>query len=957
MSTQKLLKDIIKNEDPKNPLTDQEIAKKIGVTREQVVFLRKKLRIKSSQERLRESLLREMKEQFQENPAISARELTRLLNSQGYKISRFLVNEELSKIRGGKKGKRGGSPVKDFFKCVIGSEGSLKSQIQQAKAAIFYPPLGLHTLIIGETGTGKSFLAKKMFEFACEVGRVSKSRFIVFNCADYANNPQLLYSNLFGHKKGAFTGAVSDKSGLIEKADGGVFFLDEVHRLPPEGQEMLFNIIDNGCFRRLGETEETRKVNVMIIAATTEEIESRLLATFRRRIPMVIELPPLSERPLQEKLEFIKLFIQQECNKINSSITLTYEACRALLTYNPASNIGQLESDLKVLCAKAYLQYVTGEKDNVEISLKILPRHMQRSFLEQPIKRKEISDLLNGDLIIEPDSRERHEVQVERDVYGMSQDIYRYIENKSAELKNSGLSREAISEEMSIEIEEKLNLLLKYTRTRIQDDNYLFKIVGRKMVQLIDEVQLLAQQELPELIFKKELKYALGLHFFSALQRLKAGKKIIYPNLNKIKNENEKIFAVARKISELFAHSYDLKLPEDEVGYVAAYLKAVMGQDQEDEQLTGEVEVIVVSHGNVASSMLKVANWFFGGSNARAVDMELDEDPAKILEKLIHIVKSIDRNNEVLLLVDMGSLTSFGQIIEETTGIKTKVVPRVDTAMLMEAIRLSKFKLLNLEAIVNRIERMKPSEIRENRGHTVLIFCTTGEGATQKIKDYLIHRLPGIEERYHFRTSGLISQDVNELVRELEMKHELLCVIGNLRPEYLLNSEKFFPISEIFSDEGLARFREITAYSNSNVKEIKLESLFSKNIFLPGLQASSPEEIIDQMAGRLFQAGAVKKSYLEAVKEREEWGPTYVGSGVVIPHADPQHVYYSQVALAVLAEPVSWAGNRVEVVCMVALKDLGVKCFKKLHRNLMDNVEQIKKASRGETLKKILFKS
>lgn len=89
-----------------------------------------------------------------------------------------------------------------------------------------------------------------MHKFAMEAARLTETApFVVFNCADYANNPQL-----FGVKKGAYTGAVEQK-GLIEKANGGILFLDEVHRLTPEGQEMLFTFIDGGMYRRLGESE------------------------------------------------------------------------------------------------------------------------------------------------------------------------------------------------------------------------------------------------------------------------------------------------------------------------------------------------------------------------------------------------------------------------------------------------------------------------------------------------------------------------------------------------------------------------------------------------------------------------------------------------------------------------------------------------------------------------------
>ena len=135
----------------------------------------------------------------------------------------------------------------DVFSEMIGCDQSLKTPVEQAKAAVMYPPYGLPTLIIGATGVGKSLFARLMYDFARDEDLINGD-FILFNCADYYNNPQLLISHLFGHIKGAFTGATSDKEGLIEKANGGVLFLDEIHRLPPEGQEMVFYTLDSGNF-------------------------------------------------------------------------------------------------------------------------------------------------------------------------------------------------------------------------------------------------------------------------------------------------------------------------------------------------------------------------------------------------------------------------------------------------------------------------------------------------------------------------------------------------------------------------------------------------------------------------------------------------------------------------------------------------------------------------------------
>lgn len=112
---------------------------------------------------------------------------------------------------------------------------SLHSPIEQAKAAIFYPPNGMNILITGETGVGKTLFAEMIFNYAKNINKISISApFIHFNCADYASNPQLLLAHLFGCKKGAYSGAINDRIGLIEKAHTGFLFLDEVHRLPPE---------------------------------------------------------------------------------------------------------------------------------------------------------------------------------------------------------------------------------------------------------------------------------------------------------------------------------------------------------------------------------------------------------------------------------------------------------------------------------------------------------------------------------------------------------------------------------------------------------------------------------------------------------------------------------------------------------------------------------------------------
>jgi len=244
------------------------------------------------------------------------------------------------------------------FSRVVGYNGSLKFQIQLASAAVSYPPHGVHTLIVGETGVGKSLMASEMARYLCQTKGKAEGEipFVTFNCAEYADNPQLLLSQLFGYVKGSFTGADHDKAGLIEKADGGILFLDEIHRLPATGQEMLFTVVDKGLYRRLGDTVE-RTARFMIVGATTENPSNFLLNTFKRRMPLIIQIPLLSDRPINERLDIICLFLRKESCQLNLPIRISFLALKILSSFRGENNIGDLKNEVQIACARGFLEH------------------------------------------------------------------------------------------------------------------------------------------------------------------------------------------------------------------------------------------------------------------------------------------------------------------------------------------------------------------------------------------------------------------------------------------------------------------------------------------------------------------------------------------------------------------------------------------------------------------------
>ncbi|MFZ4715520.1 MAG: sigma-54-dependent transcriptional regulator [Bacteriovoracaceae bacterium] len=211
--------------------------------------------------------------------------------------------------------------------------------------------LGISTkpvLICGPTGTGKTIVA----DLIREVCRVPKEKFVAINCAQYTEN--LLESELFGYKKGAFTGATSNKTGLLEIADGGIVFLDEIHSLSKTAQQKLMKAIEEKEFYPIGSTSPI-KSNFRVICATCEDLltlvaEKSFRDDFYARISHIkIELFPLRNRP-DDILPLIEFFNSKYLRKI----TITDAAKKLLRSLEWKSNTRDIEALVEYWNIKGY---------------------------------------------------------------------------------------------------------------------------------------------------------------------------------------------------------------------------------------------------------------------------------------------------------------------------------------------------------------------------------------------------------------------------------------------------------------------------------------------------------------------------------------------------------------------------------------------------------------------------
>ncbi len=239
--------------------------------------------------------------------------------------------------------------------------------------------------IMGETGTGKEVVARALHYLSSKRG----DPFVTSNCAGYVET--LIESELFGHKKGSFTGATSDKVGLFEAAREGTLFLDEIGDLPLSFQPHLLRVLQNGEFRPVG-SHRTLQARCRIIAATSRDLEKEVLNgkfredLFYRITPLAITVPPLRERK-DDILLLSQFLLKRYCDQMKKEVRgISRPAQDILLAHGWPGNVRELENAMSqavMLTDKSFIDpgYLPAYLKNSKV------RVSHESFLDGVIKR------------------------------------------------------------------------------------------------------------------------------------------------------------------------------------------------------------------------------------------------------------------------------------------------------------------------------------------------------------------------------------------------------------------------------------------------------------------------------------------------------------------------------------------------------------------------------------------
>ena len=339
--------------------------------------------------------------------------------------------------------------------------------------------------------------------------------------------------------------------------------------------------------------------------------------------------------------------------------------------------------------------------------------------------------------------------------------------------------------------------------------------------------------------------------------------------------------------------------------------------------------------------------------------MDFRDSPDVMLEKAIKGVKENDQGKGCIILVDMGSLVTFGDIITAKTGIETVVIGRVDTLMVLEAVRKSALTDQSLDEIIQDLESdskgygLSQYYVESSNLEDVIVtLCITGKGAALKIKEYVESQVVSIGKKIDVISIGFMDDDVNISLTNIAKKKNIKAIVGTINPEF--RNIPFISLEDIMKGKGVNRLNHIIAEDEENT----LSEIINRDVIHVNEKYRYKDEALDDMVKKLIDGGYVKEDFLLSVFKREMLGNTYLKGGIAIPHGDSEFVTKPTILITKLDKKIVWDGNyEVDLIFLVALKDDSRKYFEQLYKIIKkeDTLNKLKSSSSKDEIIEILL--
>lgn len=694
----------------------------------------------------------------------------------------------------------------DILKSFAQINPSLKESVERVRAAVLYPNNGLPLLITGESGTGKSYLVGLINRF-CRTNKLIKTTapFVTVNCAQYADNPELLTSNLFGYKKGAFTGADQDHDGAFIEANGGILFLDEVHRLGPKGQEKLFTYLDQGLVYPVGETSHGKRVSVRLCFATTEEVENNFLTTFMRRIPVKISLPPLSQRSREERLNLIYTLLCNEQREIAKPIIVSDQVLEMLANYLPVGNIGDLKNAVKLTIARANADAKKANKLTLtayNLPVDVLMRSKTESYLSAKKPLQITDETEPADLIARSFPEKKiflHSLERLLTTYEQSNNHLPNCESKLKQIVYQLFDTLLFEKNASKQLP-----LLSYVIERLKhlfeqlQNAYQLQVSGNAIYAI--SYYLFERQKIQWNIDEVRQKNALHSLYQEVRQR--------YPE----------VYAYVGKLLLLIKNNLEIELNEVDYIFLSIYLNKL-----EIITKTGLIKAIVLAHGYAtAGSIANVVNRLLNAHTLDAFDMPINVSTQQIANKIIDYSENNDVSHGLIILVDMGSLQEIEKLFPRQLDAPLLLINNVSTSLALTVgesiLQKRSFREIGQLAQQKSKVEIKLTYPAKRRQQVILTTCYSGIGTATHVARLLERCMPSSSKIKIIPYDYQALKDPHK-VKVVNKMYDVIGIVGTENPE--IPGLDFIHLEKILSDKGTAKLQKWLTKSFT-VPEIKL---------------------------------------------------------------------------------------------------------------------------------------
>ncbi|SKC84517.1 sigma 54-interacting transcriptional regulator [Maledivibacter halophilus] len=761
--------------------------------------------------------------------------------------------------------------IKRNFMKMIGYDSSLSKVIDQVKAALKYPNNGLPILIYGEKGTGKLLLCREMYEYAIDSEILnSNNKFCKIKVFLESEN---ILEQLLG---------VENERGLFEKCNGGIVFIQHAQNLKLKVQQKIAKIIESGVFQRI-KTNKNIEFNARIVLSVDEVYYKKMIYDFIQCFPVVCYIPNFKERSLDEKEELVIHLFKKQSLKLRKHLFVSRTTIKMLLMKDYDYNIDELKNIIENLCAKIN---AASNSENLYIRAFQLPESILKGYKEDFIAEQ--VDFVDVTSYKKVDESEK--------MLELFDSVIDYLKNTNY------LTGHKISEIIS-DITQYCNFLLSnYGDFRYQyKDSSIKYILNKVLISYNVTIPLNCFSLFPSYL------YLLNSSNEKVQQWHTDRKNDMILCLKKLEKFSPQSKLIVEKIR--FAMKNNLGLEFEEMSKIILLINLIYFNNSVNKN---KYLCIIIAHGcSTATSMAETANALIGAHVFEAFDMALGTSCIDMAERLKDFINRYSIKNDIILLVDMGSLERLYEHFQIIDNCNIGIINNVSTRMAIEVGQMA-LKDLDMQTILKKASNNAIAKytLVENKILKDLIIFISDNGIkmANRMKKLFVKNLP---KEIDINVISLEQKDLlkKELMDNLTKEYNILFISGTCTSSNIL--KPFVSLEDIIFNIDMIR--------SKIGKHLTAEELdiFSENL----IYSFSLESVVDSLS--ILDAEKLLNFVKEAVNQMQSqsnkriYGRTIIGLYIHI---------CCMVERLVTKEPIKNCNN--------------IENFEKKHKNFIDIIKK-----------------